>query len=89
MLESKADGGRDKGIRQLSQLESELQKSLCSMQSPLQYIDSNILKVFCSEVCGSSSLTHWHKHATINFFQYVWGISEKKEFGTEIDSCFD
>jgi len=43
MLGSTADGGRDKGIHKLSKLEAKLQKSPCSMQSPLQYIDSNML----------------------------------------------
>jgi len=43
MLRSTADGGRDKGILKLSQLEAKLQKTPCSMQSPLQCIDFNML----------------------------------------------
>jgi hypothetical protein len=77
-----ADGGRDKGIRKLSQLEAKLQKSPCSMQSPLQCIDSNMLaniKVFCSEVCEVSSLTLLHKHVTIDYFSIRMG-----NFGDEV-----
>jgi hypothetical protein len=82
VLGSTTDGGRDKGIHKLSQLEAKLQKSPCSMQSPLQYNDSTclpILKVFCSEVCGVSSLTLLYKHVTIDYFSIRMG-----NFGYEV-----